>query len=67
MPCEKCGECLENKEANTMCDVCRLVDRNWSEKHCIYCCKCKAWICDECRPNTPKRALAMLLSCFEKS
>lgn len=43
-----------------MCDVCRLVDFDVSNKLCGYCPLCDAWICSGCKNNWPKRFKAML-------
>jgi hypothetical protein len=40
------------------CDVCVLVDNDWSHKACKFCSMCGAWMCDGCRGNAPRRALA---------
>jgi hypothetical protein len=40
------------------CDVCRLVDGDTGSKLVEYCNICKAWICDACRKNWPRRMQA---------
>lgn len=45
-----------------VCDVHRLVDKDNTERESMFCGRCKAWICKECRNNWAKRAQAMMLS-----
>lgn len=49
-----------------ICDVCRLVDRNYTKKRVYYCDKCKAWICIDCQDKWFKRFKAMIWSYIEK-
>lgn len=43
-----------------MCDVCRLVDYDASNRLCFYCSMCDAWICQECAPQWGRRLKAAL-------
>lgn len=45
----------------TTCEVCRLVDGDYSVKPCRFCSMCRAWICAADLPNLARRARAMLL------
>lgn len=48
------------------CRVCELVDGDTSQKRTHYCLKCKAYICDACRPNLARRAMAFAEDKTEK-
>ena len=41
-----------------VCDVHRLVNKDYETREVQYCGLCDAWMCDECWHNYPKRALA---------
>lgn len=41
------------------CDVCRLVDKDTSQKDCTYCTICKAWICRTCHDDVWRRGQAV--------
>lgn len=41
-----------------VCRVCELVDGDTTLKHGFFCKSCKAFICDACKPNWGRRALA---------
>lgn len=43
-----------------VCDVCLYADGNSEKKIVTYCRRCKAWICQTCKPNYFKRALASI-------
>lgn len=54
----------ENKENNTsfgVCDVHRLVNKDYETREVKYCGMCDAWICYDCWGNLPKRAYAMVI------
>lgn len=40
------------------CDVHALVEGDTSDKSVTYCEICDAWMCEPCKDNLPKRALA---------
>lgn len=40
------------------CDVHALVDGDNSDKIVEYCAVCDAWMCEPCKDDVPKRALA---------
>lgn len=42
----------------TTCDVCRLLDGDLSQKLCLWCGNCKAWICEDDIDNWIRRARA---------
>jgi hypothetical protein len=44
-----------------VCDVCALVDGDSEEKECVYCEKCKAWLCKSDQSRTDRRARAALV------
>jgi len=48
---------------HTVCDVCRLLDGDYSVKFCTWCLRCQAWICqaDEHRPDRRLRAAYLRL------
>ena len=48
-----------------VCDVHRLVDKDVIGRECMYCPKCSAWICKDCRGNWTKRGHAMMLAKME--
>jgi len=48
----------ENSSQSGVCDVHRLVNKDYDTREVHYCGLCNAWICDECWDNYPKRALA---------
>ena len=50
-----------------ICRVCELVDRNVDKKPVMYCSVCDSLICDVCRPDLPKRAVAMALNVKQKT
>lgn len=41
-----------------VCDVCRLLEGNTQQKMVCWCGLCQAWLCDKCRNNPVRRALA---------
>jgi hypothetical protein len=43
-----------------VCDVCRLVDGDSTEKDCTYCNRCKAWLCVADKKSGIRRSLAAL-------
>lgn len=49
-----------------VCRVCELVDGDTSEKPVLYCSICDSWICDDCRPNIRKRAIATFKNAFTR-
>lgn len=48
------------------CDVCRLLDGDYSQKMCQWCGKCRAWICYQDLPNMARRARAMFVRAFRR-
>lgn len=42
------------------CDVCRLVDYDTTDKWCLYCGLCDAWICENDLNKYTRRALAAI-------
>jgi hypothetical protein len=46
---------------HTKCDVCEILDGDSSVKETAYCGICDAHICNKCRPDFGRRALAMAL------
>ena len=42
-----------------VCDVCRLVDNDLTEKECTFCEACNAWICTADETAWVRRAIAM--------
>lgn len=42
-----------------VCDVCRLVDNDLTEKESEFCEACDAWICTADLDNWPRRVIAM--------
>jgi hypothetical protein len=48
-----------------VCDVCRLVDFDTSEKLCGYCPLCDAWICDADNNDWVRRLKAAVLRKLE--
>lgn len=44
-----------------VCDVHRLVHKDFSTMEVKYCGFCKAWMCFDCWNNLPKRAYAMTI------
>ena len=49
-----------------VCDVCRLVDGDYTMKACEWCRSCQAWICEKDLDNWPRRSLAMARRFFGK-
>ncbi len=49
-----------------VCDVCNLVDKDSTIKEVKYCSICDANMCDICRPNLPKRAVALTILKFKQ-
>lgn len=46
MPEKKCSDCGKEAEPQLkICEVCRLLDKDNSEKLCGWCQMCDAWIC----------------------
>jgi len=45
-----------------ICDVCFLVDGDETTKPCSYCSFCDAWLCERCRPDLRRRALAAAIA-----
>lgn len=43
-----------------LCDVCVLVDGDYSPKPVQWCQECQAWICAQCWPNLFRRSQAMV-------
>lgn len=48
-----------NQRVFTICDVCRLVDGDFSTKLCNWCGACQSWICDADLQQWGRRARAM--------
>jgi hypothetical protein len=48
-----------------ICDVCRLVDYDTTEKICGYCPLCDAWICDADATDWVRRIKAAVLRKLE--
>jgi len=46
---------------NTVCDVCRLLDGDYSVKLCDFCRRCEAWICKACQRNPARRIKAAFM------
>jgi len=42
------------------CDVCRLLDKDTSQKPCFFCDKCGAWICKKDNYRMDRRARAAI-------
>lgn len=65
MACTTC-----NDECKTIieyvCRVCELIDGDTSIKRVCFCNDCGAYICDDCRPNLTRRALAAIGDKAEK-
>lgn len=51
---------IQQQEALTVCDVCRLLDQDVEIKPCAYCSLCDSWICQEDLDKKGRRALAAL-------
>jgi hypothetical protein len=49
-----------------VCDVCRLLDADWSQKMCFYCGFCDAWICMADAENWGRRGRAAALAMGER-
>jgi hypothetical protein len=49
---------------NDICRVCELVDNDRRLKPVLYCSICDAKICDNCRPNITRRAIAAIREKF---
>lgn len=43
-----------------MCDVCRLLDFDTTNKFCTYCAMCDAWICNPCVSRWDRRIKAAI-------
>lgn len=41
------------------CDVCKYAKGDLTHRQTQYCPTCDAWICPDCSPNYPLRAVAM--------
>jgi hypothetical protein len=53
-----------NEVKNTefgVCDVHRLVHKDYETREVKYCGFCDAWMCFDCWNNLPKRAYAMVI------
>lgn len=46
------------------CDVCKLIDKSEELKDVGYCPMCNAWLCESCRTNPRRRAIAAGLRAF---
>lgn len=42
------------------CDVCMYAKGDTTHRNVEYCPTCDAWICADCQPNLPLRAVAMV-------
>lgn len=49
-----------------VCDVHRLVNKDFANREVYYCSTCDAWICRKCEPDYPKRALAVTIQAKQK-
>ena len=52
-------------QALTVCDVCRLLDKDLMPKPCAYCNMCSSWICQQDGGNWLRRARAFLVRKLE--
>ncbi len=43
------------------CDVCSIVNHDYTQKMCAFCSLCKAWMCRVCRVSPRRRMIAAAL------
>ena len=58
-----CG--CKNQESEwqmQVCEVCKRLDQDTTEKNCKFCSFCQAWICESDETNWYRRAKAALKS-----
>lgn len=65
-----CQDCLSpdafKRDTWDPCECCGRVDNDWGPKWVKYCKFCKAYICESCWNDWPKRAKAFGDKCLEK-
>ena len=49
-----------------ICDVCKIVDNDFTHKEVFYCKECNAYICTDCKCNYLRRGIAMIKSKLKK-
>lgn len=49
-----------NTAQSTICDVHRLLDYDTTNRLCVYCGLCDAWICTECQSQWGRRIKAAI-------
>lgn len=60
-----CRDCIKDTRQHAswshgVCDVCRLLDNDVTEKRVQYCKNCKAHVCESCLGKYGRRFMAMI-------